>query len=73
MEKPLVRTLLILAGVVTFSISAWSSAPACYLSTHNNDHKAMCLAKAQLDVSRCAQIHNGSLQLQCQSAVHAAF
>ncbi len=72
MEKPLVRTLLILAGAVTFSISAWSSAPACYLSAHSNDHQAMCLAKAQLDVSRCTQIRDGDLQLQCQISVNAA-
>lgn len=70
MEKPILRTALILTGILTFSISALSSAPARCLSLSRADDKAMCLAKAQLDVSRCAQISDGALQLQCQQAMH---
>jgi hypothetical protein len=73
MEKPILRTVLILIGVVTFSISAFSSAPARCLSLNNQDNKAMCLATAQLDISRCNQISNGLLQQQCQNAVQAAY
>lgn len=72
MEKPVLRTVLILIGIVTFSISALSSAPArCLTLNHPND-KAMCLAKAQLDVSRCAQISDHGLQQQCLQAVSSA-
>lgn len=70
MEKPILRTALILTGILTFSISALSSAPARCLSLSHANDKAMCLAKAQLDVSRCAQISDGALQQQCQQAVH---
>lgn len=56
MEKPILRTVLILTGIFTFSISAWSSAPAQCLSFADNDLRALCLATAQLDAGRCEQI-----------------
>ena len=73
MEKPVLRTLLILSGVVTFSISAWSSAPARCLGLAEADLKAMCLAKAQLDVRRCGDISSPLLQQQCQASVQTPF
>jgi hypothetical protein len=73
MEKPVLRTLLILTGVVTFSISAWSSAPARCLGLPDTDLKAMCLAKAQLDVRRCSDISSPLLQQQCQASVQTPF
>lgn len=73
MEKPILRTVLILTGVVAFSISALSSAPARCLSLQNADDKTMCLAKAQLNINRCNQLSDNQLQQQCEHAVHAAF
>lgn len=73
MEKPILRTVLILTGVVTFSISALSSAPARCLSLNNHDDKTMCLAKAQLNINRCSQLSDSRLQQQCENAVHTAF
>ena len=67
MEKPILRTALILTGILTFSISALSSAPARCLALQDSDQKAFCLAKAQLDVKKCESIGNPQLQQQCQT------
>jgi hypothetical protein len=73
MEKPILRTILILTGILTFSISALSSAPARCLALQDSDHKAFCLAKAQLDVKRCDAISNPQLLQQCQTLTPATY
>jgi hypothetical protein len=65
MEKPLLRTLLIVAGVATFSLAALSSEPARCWQQQSGDHRSLCLAKAQLNSRYCQQLENPALQSQC--------
>lgn len=73
MEKPILRTLLILTGVVTFSISAWSSAPVRCLSLQDAAQQPLCLAVSRSDRPDCSSVANQALQQQCQATQASSF
>ena len=72
MEKPLLRTLLILTGIATFSLAALSSEPARCWSNQQGDARTVCLAKAQLNLNHCDRLQDPVFAEQCKAAVQSS-